>query len=163
MVEGRRRIERTRAARSEGLIGRFPNGRRRRDQSKLSSDKKIARAQRIIETIVEVKMAQKAALPAKSWDSLSRGEKLSSNADLSLDVTRRILELGVDPSDPKTLALVKDVALSTIGFQLKAETARLPGATGKPSGGDFEFRISFPEPRQEEAGTIDMAPEPAER
>src|SRR5262245_764421 len=48
--EGRERwLERMRAGKAAGLLTRFPNGRRPKGAAPLSRDKKVARAQRIIE------------------------------------------------------------------------------------------------------------------
>ena len=141
-------VERMRQAKAAGLIERFPNGRRPKGAPKLSSNKKIAKAQRI----VEVWMAEVEAkgVPATPWAQLTKAQKLSSNADLSLDVTRRILELGVDPRDPKTLALVKDVALSTIAMQIKVEQGKLSPSGSLP-----------PEPALPREITIVVSPEKA--
>src|SRR5215831_21276952 len=49
-VAGRARwVEKMRALKAQGLITRFPNGIRRKDQPRLSSDKKIRKAQLILE------------------------------------------------------------------------------------------------------------------
>jgi len=153
-------VERMRQAKAAGLIERFPNGRRPKGAPKLSSNKKIAKAQRI----VEVWMAEVEAkgVPATPWAQLTKAQKLSSNADLSLDVTRRILELGVDPRDPKTLALVKDVALSTIAMQIKVEQGKLSSAAdsaGAASPRELRIIVSADDPLLEDCKPmLDLGP-----
>jgi hypothetical protein len=98
-----------------------------------SEDPVIAKAQRIVERM-EVEMAIRKrggllapvpevdAVPAvqqKPWAQMSRAEKLESNADVSLDVTRQILALGVDPENPQILKIVKDTALQIIGAAVR--------------------------------------------
>jgi hypothetical protein len=65
--------------------------------------------------------AEAAALPAKRWAEMTKAEKLSANADLSLDVIRKILELAVDPDNVKLLAQIKDAALTTISQQVRLD------------------------------------------
>jgi len=161
IMEGSRRwVERMRQAKAAGLIKRFPGGRRPKGAPKLSRDPQIAKAQRIIE--VRLAMAVKAGLPAKPWSELSKGEKLSANTDLSLDVTRRILELGVDASDPKTLAMVKDVALSTIAMQIKVEQGKLSFAAdsaGAASPRELRIIVSADDPLLEDCKPmLDLGP-----
>ena len=67
--EGRERwLEGMRAAKAAGLLTRFPNGRTPKSAAKLSQDRVVRRAQRII----EVKMGTKPALPSRPWSALSR-------------------------------------------------------------------------------------------
>jgi hypothetical protein len=110
-----------------------PCGRRPGGASKRSKDPVVAKAQRIIERI-EAEMAIRKrggllaavpeidAVPAvqeKPWDKMTKAEKLESNADVSLDVTRQILALGVDPENPQILKIVKDTALQIIGAAVR--------------------------------------------
>jgi hypothetical protein len=125
-------LARTRLAKERGSIEKFPNGRRRRDAPKLSADKTVARAQRLMEKGV---MAQRsppaipvAALPAeKPWEQQSKGERLSHNVDLSLSFTKSLLELPFDPENLKLLAIQKDAALTLISQQIRIESERLRG------------------------------------
>ena len=56
---------------------------------------------------------------AKPWAALTQAERLAANADRALDVTRQILELPVDPDNPKLLGHIKEVALTVIGQQIR--------------------------------------------
>src|SRR6516165_1029493 len=69
MVEGRRRwIERMRAAKARGELARLPGGRRSRGLPKLSRDKKIRRAQRILEKKMAArKKAAVSAVAKRQW------------------------------------------------------------------------------------------------
>src|SRR5215471_14631756 len=113
-------VERMRQAKAAGLIKRFPNGRRPKDAPKRSSDKRVRKAQVIIESV----MAEKVTLPAKPWSEMSRGEKLATAADRALTVTKEFLDREIDPDDQKMVAAQVQTALAVIGYQLKAETAR---------------------------------------
>jgi hypothetical protein len=83
------------------------------------------------------------AVPEKPWDEMTKAEKLSANTDMSLDVTRQILELGVDPSDPKVLGHVKDTALTLIGQQIRLDSERLRGSRAEGGGSLDEFYRSL--------------------
>jgi hypothetical protein len=124
IAEGRRLwVERMREAKARGEIDRFPGGRRARGLPPLSRDPTIRRSQRLIEKM----MAKRAiGLPANSLPSRSKGEKLSAAADLGLDIARQILELGVNPGDPKVLAIVQRTALEVIAQQIRVEQGLLP-------------------------------------
>ena len=102
-----------------------------------SKDPKIARAQRIVERV----MAEKAARLPKPWSEMSRGERLSANADRALTVTKQFLDREIDPDDQKMVALQQQTALAVIGYQLRAETARLPSAAGSPAAPVGAIRI----------------------
>jgi hypothetical protein len=128
LAEGRARwLERMRAQKAAGLIERFPNGRRARGLPPLSKDKKIRRAQRVIEKRMS---KSKPVIPLAEWAGQSKAEKLQQAADLSLDTARKILELGVDPSDPKLLALVRNTAIDIINAQIRVEATQLSMAAG---------------------------------
>jgi hypothetical protein len=75
--------------------------------------------------------------PDRPWETLSKAEKLSRAADLALDAARQILELGVDPRDPKLLAIVKDTALSVIAQQVRVDTAVLSVTASKRGLGEL--------------------------
>jgi hypothetical protein len=91
---------------------------------------------------VKLAMAEKAALPVKPWSEMSRGEKLATAADRALTVTKEFLDREVDPDDQKMVAAQVQAALSIIGYQLRAETARLPSAAGSIGAAPFrEIRI----------------------
>jgi len=63
---------------------------------------------------------------------LTKAERLNTATDLALGIVKDILELGVDPSDVKLLAQVKDTALTVISQQIRIEAERLrePRARG---------------------------------
>jgi hypothetical protein len=118
--------ERMRALKAAGLIAKFPTGRKPGQRGRIrSSDKTIARAQRLIE---EFKMAiRKITAPALPSEAAlpSKADKLSKATELALDIVQQILELGVDPADVKLLAQVKDTALSVISQQIRVDEGRL--------------------------------------
>src|SRR6516165_8082065 len=124
-------VERMRQAKDEGLIDRFPNGRRRGvPNGAPPADKHIRRAQLVIERLRDmVKKAVPAlstdAVPAKPWDEMTKAEKLSAATELALDNVRQILELGINPEDVKLLAQVKDTALTIISQQIRIEESEL--------------------------------------
>src|SRR6516165_12568476 len=128
-------VERMRQAKDEGLIDRFPNGRRPGvPNGAPPADKHIRRAQLVIERLRDmVKKAVPAlptdvlpalpadAVPAKPWEEMTKAEKLSVATELALDNVRQILELGITPEDVKLLAQVKDTALTIISQQIRIE------------------------------------------
>jgi hypothetical protein len=143
IAEGRRRaLERRRQLKAAGKADRVWGGSRRaRHLPPLSRNPTIRKAQRIVERalaktsgtgtgISEVPSGQ---VPdsVRPWESMSKAEKLSKAADLALDAARQILELGVDPSDPRLLQIVKDTALSVIAQQVRVDTAVLSVTAGK--------------------------------
>ena len=120
-----------RQAKAQGLIERFPNGRRRGvPNGAPPADKHIRRAQLVIERLKDmVKKSVPAlptdAVPAKPWDEMTKAEKLSAATELALDNVRQILELGINPEDVKLLAQVKDTALTIISQQIRIEENEL--------------------------------------
>ena len=127
-VAGRRHwLERQRRLKATGIIVKIPGGRKPRGSPRRSADKVVARAQRLVEEMVMAKRIVPArtssgepALPAaKPWPAMTQAERLSANADRALDVTRQILELPVDPENPKLLGHIKEVALTVIGQQIR--------------------------------------------
>jgi hypothetical protein len=132
MVEGRRRwIERMRAAKARGELARLPGGRRSRGLPKLSRDKKIRRAQRILEKKMAArKKAAVSAVAKRQWQELDKAGKLSEATDRSLDRVYDFLRMDVDPvEDPKLFALQQQVALSTISNQIRLDAAVLQAHT----------------------------------
>jgi hypothetical protein len=108
--------------------------------SRRSQDKYVVQAQRLTERMIEMakknvpaRPATTAALPAKPWDELGKGEKLSAVVDLGLDVAKKILELDVDPDNVRLLAQIKDTALSVISQQIRVDEGRLrpPASDGR--------------------------------
>jgi hypothetical protein len=124
-----------RLAKAVGLITKFPGGRKPRRSAPRSKDRIIARAQGAIEREImarkSVSASAAAGLPAKPWDELTKAEKLAANVDLGLDIVRRILELGVDASDPKVLGHVKDTALTAISQLIRINEGQLRSATAE--------------------------------
>jgi len=94
----------------------------------LSKDRTIRRAQRILERLMAeqtgVQATTNEAVPPRTWDDLTKAEKLSRAADLALDCARQILELGIDRSDVKLLAQVKDTALNIISQQIRLDALK---------------------------------------
>jgi hypothetical protein len=76
--------------------------------------------------------AVETAAPAVPWAAMSKGERMSYNADLALNFTRQLLELPFDPENLKLLGHQKDAALSIISQQIRIEAERLqePPARG---------------------------------
>jgi hypothetical protein len=135
------------AQKAAGVIARLPCGRRPRGSPKRPKGPIIARAQRIIEAVMAKRSVPAtppgASVAAKPWAEMTKAEKLSANTDLSLDVTRQILELGVDPSDPKVLGHVKDTALTLIGQQIRLDSERLRTSRAEGGGRLDEFYRSL--------------------
>ena len=69
--------------------------------------------------------AAKTAAPAKPWADMSKGERMSHNANLALNFTRQLLELPFDPENLKLLGHQKDAALTIISQQIRIEAERL--------------------------------------
>jgi hypothetical protein len=122
-------VERMRLLKARGLVAKFPVGRKPGSAGRTrSKDKTIARAQRVLKTVAMAinrtrglapfvePGAAPGSLPARP---LSKADKHSLATDLALDIVQQILELGVDPSDPKILAQVKDTALTVIGQAIR--------------------------------------------
>jgi hypothetical protein len=131
IVEGRRRwVDRMHEAKERGEIVRFPGGRRAPGLPPLSKDPKIRKAQRIVEKeLAEMARTRKKQPnllgPApKPWQQLSRAEKLERASDLGLNRAYEILQLGVDPLNPKVLAIVQNTALTIISRQIAIEAAQ---------------------------------------
>ena len=135
IAEGRRHwFERMRQAKAAGQIERFPNGRRAKGLPPLSPDPKIRKAQRIVERAIMAKvngvlMNGNGGI-GHTQESLSKTERLSRATDLALTCVMEILELGIDPSDAKKLAIVKDTALNIISQQIRLDALKELHARG---------------------------------
>jgi hypothetical protein len=135
-------VERMREAKARGEISRFPGGRRARDLPKLSKDKTIRKAQRIIEKAKAVAEQQIAKTEGMTWEELSHSEKLTRQTGTALNITAKILnegarlldQNGLEGMDIKLLTLVKDTAMQSIGTQVRVDSARL-AASGFSRGG----------------------------
>jgi hypothetical protein len=64
-------------------------------------------------------------VPDKPWSEMTKAERLSAATDLGLGIVREILQLGVDPDNPKLLKIVQETALSTISQQIRVDEAKL--------------------------------------
>jgi hypothetical protein len=131
-------LARMRLLKASGQIAKFPSGRKPGVPGRVrSADRIIARAQRVLE---EVMMASRKptvpalpsgeALPARPWDEMSEGEKLGVATGLALDIVKEILALGVDPTDPKMVGHVKDVALHVISMKIRVDESRMRQPAG---------------------------------
>jgi len=77
-------------------------------------------------------------VPAKPWDRMTKGERLSRNVDLSLAFTRALLEAPIDFENIKLLGHQKDAALALISAQIRTDETRLR-TTQERVGGLAEF------------------------
>jgi hypothetical protein len=120
-----------RQAKDAGLIERFPNGRRRGvPNGARPADKRIRRAQLVIERLREMVKKSVPALPADALpvQSPTVAERQADNLDHALDVVGQILALPVDPENIKLLAQQKDAALTTISQSIHIDETRLRAA-----------------------------------
>jgi hypothetical protein len=78
--------------------------------------------------------AAELAAPAKPWNDMNKGERMSYNADLALNFTRQLLELPFDPENLKLLGHQKDAALTIISQQIRIEAERLRGPPARSTG-----------------------------
>jgi len=135
LAEGRRRwLERMRTAKARAEIARFPNGRRKRGLPPLPRDKKLRKAMRLVENeLAEMARRKRQLVPAERFEDLSRGRKLEKAADLGLIRAYEILQLGINPLDPKMTAIISNVALNLISRQIPIEAAAgmAPGNVGR--------------------------------
>jgi hypothetical protein len=146
---GRERwLSRMRLAKQRGEIPKLPNGRRPRGAPKLSANKTVRRAQRVMESVMAKKNVVAGSpppLPAvKPFAEMSKGEKLSHNADLALDDTMRILAARIDYArladpewlaDPENRAIARELqksadrqmntSLVTLGHQIRVDEKEL--------------------------------------
>jgi hypothetical protein len=155
-VEGRRRwLERMREAKvAPGCgRGRFVSASLcwtasavafRADLPRLSKDRKIRRAQRMLEAAMEERKKEVAATVTRAWEELSSAEKLSLATDQSLDKVYAFLLLDFDPVEEQKLVLAQQqVALATISNQIRLDSARLQAETalGGLDDGELDRRL----------------------
>jgi hypothetical protein len=122
-----------RQAKAAGVIARIPGGRRAKGLPKLSKDRKIRRAQRMLEAAMAKRNAEKATVPMvaqRSWVELEKPDKLSEATDQSLDKVYTFLLMDLDPVVQEKLFLAQQqVALSTISNQIRLDAAKLQAQT----------------------------------
>jgi hypothetical protein len=124
-----------RAAKARGEIDRFPNGGRAKALPPLSKDRKIRKAQRIIENeMARRKKQQLLVPPPKPWVDLTRGEKLERAADAALDRAWEVLQWQPAPTDLKLSTLVSNVALTILARQIGVEAAQADQSHPVPTG-----------------------------
>jgi len=112
------------AAKAAGLIERFPNGRRAKGLPPRSKDRIIRRGQRLIEQAIAMTKALP-AVPDKSWEEMTDGEKFASNFTASLDFNHEVLNRHTNWEDTELLKLKKEIALSTQAAAVRLRTAEL--------------------------------------
>jgi len=147
-LEGRRRwVDRMNAAKARGEIERFPNGRRAKGLPKLSSNRKIRRAQRILEAAMATRAKKAAAVPAvaqREWASLDKAEQLAEATSESLTRVYDFLLQQIDPvEDPKMFALQISTALATISNQIRLDSAALLSRSGGALSQDERDRLDW--------------------
>ena len=111
---------------------RLPNGQFAPEPPRPPRDQMTTRA---LSTIRVIQMARRKSLPTppvgqskvatKPWTELTKAERLNTATDLALGIVKDILELGVDPSDVKLLAQVKDTALTVISQAIRLGESEL--------------------------------------
>lgn len=97
-----------------------------------SKDRRIAKAQRELERMIEVAKQNPLQLPAatgdgavKQWDQQSKGEKLNTVADLALNIAKEVLDAPVDLDDIKRARLQLDCALGVLSRAIHVDKAQL--------------------------------------
>ena len=124
-VEGRKRwLQRQKAAKAAGLIKKIPGVRRTRGLPLRSKDRIIARGQRLIEQAIAMAKALP-AVPDKSWEEMTDGEKFASNFSASLDFNHEVLNRHTNWEDTELLKLKKEIALSTQAAAIRVKVAEL--------------------------------------
>jgi hypothetical protein len=113
-----------RRAKATGLIERFPNGRRAKGLPPRSKDRIIARGQRLIEQAIAMAKVLP-AVPDKSWEEMTDGEKFASNFSASLDLNHEVLNRHTNWEDTELLKLKKEIALSTQAAAIRVKVAEL--------------------------------------
>jgi hypothetical protein len=122
-----------REAKAAGLIDKIPGGRRAKGLPPLSKDRKIRRAQKILEAAMAARKAEKAVVPVaeRRWQELDKAGQLSEATSESLSRVYAFLLMDFDPAkDPKMFALQQSVALSTISAQIRLDSAALLARSG---------------------------------
>ena len=123
-------MERMRAAKERGEIEKIPGGRRARGLPPRSKDRFIARGQRLIEQAIAMVKALP-AVPDKSWEEMTDGEKFASNFSASLDFNHEVLNRHTNWEDTELVKLKKEIALSTQAAAIRVKVAEL-----RPPGDD---------------------------
>ena len=127
---------------------RLPNGRFAPDQGlRPRSDQIVSKAYAQVLGMARKPMSNLSAARAtgtavaqRPWGELSKADKLSYATDLGLDVVKKILELGVDPANPRVLGHVKDTALAIVGLQVKVDQERLRASRAGDGGSGGQRR-----------------------
>jgi hypothetical protein len=131
-----------REAKDRGEIERFPGGRRARDLPPLSRDPIIRKAQRIVEKAKAMADQEIATTLERPWSELTHTEKLDKGTGMALNIAAKILNDGaqllerdgLEGTDPKLAALVKDTALQVISTQVRVDNAKLAASVLSPTG-----------------------------
>ena len=89
-----------------------------------SKDRIIARGQRLIEQAIAMAKALP-AVPDKSWEEMTDGEKFASNFSASLDFNHEVLNRHTNWEDTELLKLKKEIALSTQAAAIRVKVAQL--------------------------------------
>jgi hypothetical protein len=92
-----------------------------------SKDPIIARGQRLIERAMAKTLP---AVPDKSWEEMTDGEKFASNFSASLDFNHEVLNRHTNWEDTKLLKLKKEIALSTQVAAIRVKVAELAPRAG---------------------------------
>jgi hypothetical protein len=117
-------LQRQKAAKAAGLIKKIPGGRRARGLPPRSKDRIIARGQRLIEQAIAMAKALP-AVPGKSWEDLTDGQKFARNFSASLDFNHEVLNRHTNWEDTQLLKLKKEIALSTQTAAIRVKVAEL--------------------------------------
>jgi hypothetical protein len=135
------------AAKARGEIAKFPNGRRAKSLPPLSKDRKIRKAQRLLEAAMAKRKAEKAAVPAtvtQPWQGLDKAGKLSEMTDQGLDELYAFLMKPVDPEKNEKLYLAKiSTALSVVSAQIRLDAAALMARSGAVLNEDERARLDW--------------------
>jgi hypothetical protein len=129
MKAGRRRwVERTRLAKVQGLIEKFPNGRkagvRLRDRVR-SPDPSEARRQRMAERAIEMALKELPAPLGKPPEEASAAELFADNFRESLLFNREVLKRPINWDDEKLMDRKERVAQSTQIAAVRIKVAEL--------------------------------------
>jgi hypothetical protein len=111
------------ALKKAGLISRFPNGERKHNLPKLSKNKTIRKAQRLLEEA----MARTTVIV--SGDQ-TKGEKLGEAVNVGLDLVLSFLHREINAEkNPKLFLAQINTALSAISSQARLDSAALQAIT----------------------------------
>ena len=64
----------------------------------------------------------------KPWAEMSEPEKLTANAIIALEKIRDTLQLRIDPSNPRTMAIILNAALGVLAIKVKVDETGLRDA-----------------------------------